>query len=157
MVAISFRESGWHTDTWVTDNDDVGGGLWAINQLPWLSKGLTPPWTKEEIQNPTRAAQIAKELFDQRGYQPWTTAGGAMARTDQAHAQAAVAAAHLGDAVFDPGMSMPMPMSAGKANVTINVQITSTGNVNYDAKALGDAVRPALTNVMAEISTKRGS
>jgi hypothetical protein len=157
MVAISFRESGWNPNSWVTDNDDVGGGLWAINQLPWIKKGLTPPWSKAEIQDPNRAAQIAKELFDQRGYQPWTTAGGAMARTDQDRARQAVQMAGLsGDAVFDAGTSLSMAMG-GNANVSINVTIASTGNVRYDAQALGEAVRPVLTNVMAEIHTKRGS
>ena len=62
-----------------------------------------------------------------------------------------------GDAAFDPGLSMMSAMGGGAANVNINVTINSTGNVRYDAQALGEAVRPVLTNVMAEISTKRGS
>jgi hypothetical protein len=61
-----------------------------------------------------------------------------------------------GDAAFDLGTT-PQMMSGGNANVNITVQINSTGNVGYDAKALGEAVRPVLSNVMAEISTKRGS
>ena len=158
FVAISFRESGWNPTSWVEDDDDVGGGLWAINQLPWLKKHLTPPWTKAEIQDPNRAAQIAKEMFDSRGYQPWTTAGGAMARTDQARALQAVQLAGLGDPMSDSRMSMYSAAApGGTANVNINVSINSTGNPGYDAKALGEAVRPVLTNVMAEIHTKRGS
>ena len=67
-----------------------------------------------------------------------------------------------GDAAFDPGISMMGPSSMGSsmgggANVNIAVTINSTGNVGYDAHALGEAVRPVLSNVMAEISTKRGS
>jgi hypothetical protein len=122
MVAISFRESGWNPNAWVTDSDDVGGGLWAINQLPWLRKNLTPPWTKEEIQDPTRAAQIAYEMWSSRGYQPWTTAGGAMARTDQDRALKAVQQSGLsGDAVFDLGGPS---MMGGNANVNISVSTT---------------------------------
>jgi hypothetical protein len=80
-----------------------------------------------------------------------------MARTDQDRARQAVQMAGLsGDAVFDAGTSLSMAMG-GNANVSINVTIASTGNVRYDAQALGEAVRPVLTNVMAEIHTKRGS
>jgi hypothetical protein len=153
MVAISFRESGWNPNNWVTDSDDVGGGLWAINQLPWIKKGQTPPWTKAEIQNPTRAAQIAMEMFKQRGYAPWDYPGEPSwtYKLNFQQAAAAVHAAQVGDGTFDTGMS-----SSG-GNVNIQVTIQSNGNVAYDAKQLATAVRPALENVMAEIQQKRSS
>jgi hypothetical protein len=153
MAAIAWHESNWYPWQWVTDDDDIGGGLFAINQKPWLDKGMTPLYSKAEIQDPLRSAQIAWEYYRTRGYQPWTTRNKSLDMGAQARA-----AANVGDAVFDTG-TMPMPSvgGGGNANVSINVSITSTGNVRYDAEALGEAVRPVLTNVMAEISTKRGS
>ena len=149
MAAIAFHESGWNPNSWVEDDDDIGGGLFAINQKPWLDQGLTPKYSKQEIQDPLRSAQIAWEYFQERGYQPWTTRNKPLDMGIQARQ-----AANVGDAVFDTGS---MSSFTPAANVSINVSITSTGNARYDAKALGEAVRPVLTNVMAEISTKRGS
>jgi hypothetical protein len=73
MAAISWHESGWRPSSWVADDDDIGGGLWAINQKPWIDKGQVPPYSKADIQDPVRSTQIAREYYLDRGYQPWTT------------------------------------------------------------------------------------
>ena len=109
-----------------------------------------PKYSKAEIQDPLRSAQIAWEYYKDRGYQPWTTRNKPLDMGAQARA-----AANVGDAVFDAGGYIGD--GGGRADVTIAVTINSTGNVRYDAQALGEAVRPVLSNVMAEISTKRGS
>ena len=157
MAAISYWESKWNPNAFLEKGGDMSYGLFALNRKPWLDQGLTPPFTKEDAFNPARAAQIARMMFlnqppyngpkNHGPYTPWTTRDKPLDPGIRARA-----AANVGDAAFDAGVA-----SGGSANVTIAVTINSTGNVRYDAQALGEAVRPVLSNVMAEISTKRGS
>ena len=90
MAAIAYHESGWHWNVWVgppQDNDDIGGGLFGINQKPYIDAGQVPPWSKEEIQDPYRSAEIAyTDFYKTRGYKPWTTRDKPRTKGDQARA-----------------------------------------------------------------------
>lgn len=160
MVAIARGESGLNPRAHNPNPPDDSYGLWQINMLGSMGPSRRQQWglqSNDELFDPNKNARAA---FDLSGggsnFRPWTVYTRGVYNQYMDEAKAAMTSTGLGDAVFDPGVSMMMS-GGGNANVSINVQITSTGNVNYDAQALGEAVRPVLSNVMAEISTKRGS
>lgn len=104
MTAISYRESGWVPNKWVNDADDVGGGLLGINQLPYLSKGMTPPYSRDDILDPYANARIAYDMYNKiipgrGGYAPWDYPGSPswQYKVDFDKGSAAVHAAGLGD------------------------------------------------------------
>ena len=162
-IAIAKRESQWDPTAYNGVGRDNSYGLWQINMIGdmgpdragRLGIDTSPPY--DELKNPNTNAKAARMVFDDAGgnWGPWTTAAG-VNPADIAEAKQLAAAANVGDAVFDRGLTSG-PTVGGSANVNIGVTINSTGNVRYDAEALGEAVRPVLSNVMAEISTKRGS
>ena len=135
------------------------GGKPGVKNYPDWATGVE--YTAKLLQQ-GNATRWRNNLVEDGSYADWWDATNAFytwgrpAQISQKSAQEMLGhQINAGDGPFDAGTSMMM--SGGNANVSINVSITSTGNVNYDAHALGEAVRPVLSNVMAEISTKRGS
>ena len=109
MAAISWHESNWTPSAWVNDDDDIGGGLFGINQRPYIIKGMIPPWTKAEIQDPYRSAQIAySDFYIGRGYQPWTTRNKPLDMGEQARKLAG-----LGDTEGTPVVTTTTPPAVG--------------------------------------------
>jgi hypothetical protein len=114
MASISWGESRWNYSAWADastgDRDDIGGGLFGINVKPYADKGMPWPWTKEEIQDPYRSAQIARnDFFLGRGYQPWSTRQGGRHPADLSHGNEARAAAGLGDILEENYGVVAMP------------------------------------------------
>jgi Lysozyme like domain len=160
MIAIAKRESGWDPNAHNPVPPDDSYGLWQINMLGGMGPdraralGIDTERPYDELFDPNVNARAARQIYDSQGEDAWSTASG-VNEADVVEAQRLATAAGVGDAVFSPGAISVTPR--GSANVNIAVTINSTGDVRYDAKALGEAVRPVLSNVMAEISTKRGS
>lgn len=74
---IAWRESGCNHTSWVSDSDDLGGGLLGINfrtaqlRAGWLS------WCGATVNNfrydPNLQVRCAREAYDRLGLQPWAT------------------------------------------------------------------------------------
>jgi Lysozyme like domain len=163
MVAITEPESGRNPRAHNPNPPDDSYGLWQINMLGSMGPdrarqwGLDPNAPYDELYDPNVNARAAWDLSGGgTNFRPWSTYNRSDYQQYMDEARAAMTATGLGDGPFFPG-NLSMTSPGGSANVNITVQINSTGNVRYDAEALGEAVRPVLSNVMAEISTKRGS
>lgn len=73
---IAWRESGCNHTSWVSDSDDLGGGLLGINfrtatlRNGWLS------WCGATVNNfrfdPNLQVRCAKEAYDRLGLRPWS-------------------------------------------------------------------------------------
>lgn len=72
---IAWRESGCNHTSWVSDSDDLGGGLLGINfrtaqlRAGWLS------WCGATVNNfrydPNLQVRCAREAYDRMGLSPW--------------------------------------------------------------------------------------
>ena len=130
MATISWGESNWNYKGWADastgDRDDIGGGLFGINVKPYVDKGMPWPWSKAEIQDPYRSAQIAmNDFYRGRGYDPWSTRQGGRHEADIANGNAARAAAGLGD--MDYGFIAQAPAPSGPPAVIFHNNFTIQG------------------------------
>jgi hypothetical protein len=139
MAAISWHESSWKYDSWVEDDDDIGGGLFGLNQKWDLDHGLTPRFTKADAQDPYISAQIARSMYlnefpyngpgGKNTYRPWTTRDETRAPGDEARA-----AAGLGDIDYgaESLMMPPVPrsQSSGGVNFYNTFSISGGGGAN---------------------------
>lgn len=168
FVSVAWRESGGNpaamNESWKTgegNRKDMSYGLFQINLLPWLEKGQTPPWTKEQLLDPQFNANVAHDFFSQRGMSPWTIDGKWDANTDHAGAEKAVKSAGLlGDGSFDTGLGgsgspAPTIVQHGAISLTFgDVNLVASGKLEYDAQQFA-GVAMARAREAVEIERKR--
>ena len=145
MASISFGESTWNYRGWADastgDTNDIGGGLFGINVKPYVDKGKPWPWSREEIQDPWRSAEIAyNDFFVGRGYDPWTTRN-----RSQVEGNRAVQMAGLGDAEYE-AMLTPTGPTSSSGKVTVN-QFTNHFNIGGSTGGGGIDVRRTVTMI----------
>jgi hypothetical protein len=65
FMRISYRESHWMTNQWVTDSDDIGGGILGVNQKTWYDKvpKQAAPYTQADVLDPQASAYIAWDMY----------------------------------------------------------------------------------------------
>jgi Lysozyme like domain len=122
MAAISYHESSWDPTRSNTKGRDNSHGLFQINIKPWLDKGQTPPWTIEELKDPYRSAEIARQYYIDRGYEPWTTRNMSLEPGRRARE-----AAGVGD--YEALMTLPAPMASVGSNNGSRVVFQNTFNI----------------------------
>lgn len=155
-VGVTWRESRWnprsHNDSYLRGGRDDSYGLFQINMNPneTNAEGNRKAWgipNNEALYDPGTNSRIAREMFKDRGWNPWGPGGTQFRGVDLAAAAATVREA---DRTGDP--MVPSMVSSGggggggsQMNVvggttiniapTINIQATNNPSADYEQAA----------------------